>query len=308
MIDKGISDEGKAGQFPGPEAFESLVKDNSTCFLCGINRSDSKEHIVPDWILKRFDLRSQKASLPNHQKVRYYGYKVPCCKTCNAAMGLELEQPISKLFKQGYEAVGDHIKTKGPNRLISWLALLYIKKVVNDYRISVDPKYPKNNEPAPTSIAEVDTLHHVYCLARTFLSKATWEPGSGGSFVMLPVEKLPGKGHFDHGDLHINKIRGSFLIYDDFCLISMFNDGGYVVGNLGDSLSKLPEPLTPKQVRETFCHFVYTASRLTNRPQFSCTVSDTGNPIIQCNFPKTTELSDFQASRLAAIKAHVLSP
>jgi hypothetical protein len=100
------------------------------CFICGVKPSAAAfndEHVIPDWILRRFDLHSDEDWSPEPGDLTYSGYKIPCCENCNLLMSEVLEIPISKLVGQGYNAVADHLCREGSWLLFTWLALIFLK-------------------------------------------------------------------------------------------------------------------------------------------------------------------------------------
>src|SRR6266481_4127587 len=86
------------------------------CFICGARPEDkpfNNEHILPEWLLRRYDLFSKTITLQNDRTVRYDRYTVPCCVDCNSLMGQVIEEPISRAVQAGTEAVVDYIQESG---------------------------------------------------------------------------------------------------------------------------------------------------------------------------------------------------
>jgi len=130
------------------ERFVSDIVKGDCCFVCGARPESTDfndEHILPDWILRKFNLYSHAITLPNGTKYRYDQFKIPCCSECNSKMGEELEQPISEMFAQSYEAFGDQVKAKGPWRLFCWMCLIFIKTHLKDNNL----RFTKTSEKAP---------------------------------------------------------------------------------------------------------------------------------------------------------------
>src|SRR5271155_1471376 len=79
-------------------SFQRFITDivrGNRCFICGASPNAvpfSDEHILPDWILRKFNLHNRVITLPNGEAVRYGQFKIPCCAACNAKMGTELER------------------------------------------------------------------------------------------------------------------------------------------------------------------------------------------------------------------------
>lgn len=69
----------------------------------------NNEHVIPEWVLRKFNLFDRALTLANGMTVKYGRYKVPCCEDCNSLMGLPIEERISKVVNAGPDAVQRHI-------------------------------------------------------------------------------------------------------------------------------------------------------------------------------------------------------
>ena len=55
-------------------AFDAMRFDNTQCFLCGEeldNGEDTKEHVIPKWLLHKFDLWDKTLVLLNRTRISY---------------------------------------------------------------------------------------------------------------------------------------------------------------------------------------------------------------------------------------------
>lgn len=58
------------------------------CIFCGQETHDyNKEHVIPDWLQKRFNLQHKSYILPNGTKYAYHNVKVPACRDHNSLFG-----------------------------------------------------------------------------------------------------------------------------------------------------------------------------------------------------------------------------
>lgn len=90
------------------ERFVRDICEGDCCFICGASPRSvpfSDEHVLPDWVLRRYGIASRRITLPNATSLRYDQYKVPCCADCNSEMGRKVEEPISRLISSGADAV-----------------------------------------------------------------------------------------------------------------------------------------------------------------------------------------------------------
>ena len=105
------------------------------CFQCAENLNDeniSKEHIIPKWILRKFDLFNHSVTLPNGTPYKYKDYVTPCCKNCNGFLSRELEAPLSKTLGNGYDYFKEHIDESLLHRVFFWLATIFTKTHIKD--------------------------------------------------------------------------------------------------------------------------------------------------------------------------------
>jgi hypothetical protein len=115
--DQSVLDRDGRVIFFSVERFISEIANGDCCFICGAQRGSvpfNDEHVVPNWILRRFELHVRRVEIPNHTDFRYAGLTVPCCITCNAEMGVVFENPMSALFAGGFDAVSRNLKEHGP--------------------------------------------------------------------------------------------------------------------------------------------------------------------------------------------------
>ena len=157
-----------------------FVKDialGACCFLCGAapgSKVFNDEHILPRWLLKRYNLFNETITLPNGQTRTYSTHKIPCCEECNSLMGREVEKPLSKLLEGGCDAINDNIRDGGLLKVFVWMALIFLKSHLKDraLRMNLDQREGVETIAAaldydwesPASPALSDTLHRIRAL------------------------------------------------------------------------------------------------------------------------------------------------
>src|SRR5260370_15097705 len=90
------------------ERFISDIANGDCCFICGTGPCTvpfNDEHVIPDWLLRRFGLHGRLLEIPNRSGFRYGQLTVPCCVTCNEEMGERFERPMTELFAGGFDAI-----------------------------------------------------------------------------------------------------------------------------------------------------------------------------------------------------------
>ena len=65
------------------------------CVFCG-SPGDTKEHIIPRWLQKHFELKDQQLKLPNETTLKYCRALLPACKTCNSEKLSRLEDRVRR--------------------------------------------------------------------------------------------------------------------------------------------------------------------------------------------------------------------
>jgi hypothetical protein len=283
-----VSEDGSVYRDDETAIFFSIVRftedivQGDHCFLCGRSRTQvefNDEHVISDWILRKHNLHNRNISLPNGTLFRYSQYKVPCCKQCNSSMGKLFEEPMSELFNAGYDAVAAFISTKaGRTKLFVWLALIYLKTHLKDLalRIHRDARQPDERI---ADMYDWDTLHHVHCVARSFISGASIDENVLGSLVILPATSPEGADDFDYGDNY--RARTMFVKIGEVAIVAVLNDAGTSIRFRTDPkkkvlghplLSAISRPLSPMQVREVMAELAYINLRIDNRPTFLTSV------------------------------------
>ena len=132
-----LDENGKVILF-SEERFARDIALGDCCFICGASPGQvefNDEHVLPEWLLRRYNLFSRRISLPNDVTVKYGSYTVPCCMVCNSRMGEEIEKPISELVAAGREAVRRDLYENSPLKFFVWLALIYLKTHLKDRQL-----------------------------------------------------------------------------------------------------------------------------------------------------------------------------
>jgi hypothetical protein len=241
------------------------------CFICGARPGDkpfNNEHILPEWLLRRYDLFARTITLPNDRTVRYDRYTVPCCIDCNSLMGKVIEEPVSQLVRTGTEAVINYIKNDasgGALKIFIWMGLIFLKVHLKDRTFRVDPDLRKKSEQIGDRY-EWDNLHHLHSLVRSFYTGCRVEAEAIGSCLVLPARTQVSPEKFDFGDLSFGQTM--LLRLDDTALLTVFNDSGAVNGWFCQKLEKITGPLSDLQLREVLVEFAWLNIHLKERPTF----------------------------------------
>ena len=220
---------------------ERFVRDiclGSCCFICGARPEDQKfnnEHILPEWLLRRFDLFSRTITLPNEGTVQYGRYTVPCCAECNSLMGRAIEEPISRVVEGGAKAINDYVSGGHLLNMFVWMGLIYLKTHLKDraHRVHLDAR--KGTEKIADEY-EWEHLHHIHCIIRCFYTGCSAEVEALGSFLAFPVKRNATLDRFDFADLYLAQTM--LLRLNDVGIVTVFDDLGGAMNYFWQKLEK----------------------------------------------------------------------
>jgi hypothetical protein len=276
--------------FYGLDSFTDEIVNGDSCFICGANPSEKEfndEHVIPDWILRKYGLHSKEIRLPNSETIKYAQYKVPCCSDCNTLLGKTIETPLSEIIEKGYSLVYDYIKSEGYKLLFNWLALIFFKTNLRTtkFRFFLDKRKP---DLKISDFIHWESIHHIHCIVRSFYTGAKLGPGVLGSFLLVPMRNDPYES-FDYGDNLDGK--GIMIKLGEIGLIAILNDSGASLTLFQDEVNKINAPLTPLQLRELMVRLAYYNCNLKERPLYQSEIWD-NHYRIHAELPATIEFQD----------------
>lgn len=263
-------DAGKILYFSWSDFVERICE-GLGCFICGRGRNEATfndEHIVPNWVLHAFGLHGSKVTLPNGNPTLYGNYKIPCCEACNNEMSRVFEQDMSRLIKEGANAIQDHVAAGGMLLPFTWMALIFLKLHLNDRRLRKHLDQRKGDAPISENYVWED-MHHLHAVARAFHVGAEVRPDAIGSMFIFPIDG-------DEGDFDLLSFTDAQTLYlqlGTIGFIAVFDDSGAALNRVEWILRKISGPLSPVQARELSAHFALANTELLNRPQFWTHVS-----------------------------------
>lgn len=238
------------------------------CFICGAKSNEkpfNNEHILPEWLLRRYNLFARTITLPNGNMVRYDRYTVPCCVDCNSLMGREIEQPISDAVQAGPAALAEFIRDGGGLNMFIWMGLIFLKTHLKDrtFRVHLDQR--KGADKIADQY-EWEHLHHIHSVVRCFYTGCRVAQEAVGSFLAVSVRAPASPEQFDFGDLYF--AQSMFLRLDEMAMVTVFNDSGAAMSWFWQKLEKITGPVSDLQLREIMVEFAYLNLLLKERPTF----------------------------------------
>lgn len=277
------------------EKFINEIALGDSCFICGAANGSkvfNDEHVIPEWILRKYNMFDKQITLPNGQHFTYSKYKVPCCAECNSLLGKEIELPISSIISQGYDAVIKYVKENGCWDFFIWLNLIFLKVQLRDKsnRFFLDTRNPglKISE-----FIDWNPLHHIHCIARSVYTKCAINAKVHGSFILLPALENKMIDKFDYGDNIPGK--GIMLRLGDICFISILNDSGASLNFFSKTMEKIKGRLIPLQYREVLAHLSFYNVNLVHRPLYYTYYNPENGFEIMAEIPDILEYEDTKA-------------
>lgn len=279
------------------ERFVRDIGEGNCCFICGAQpgtKAFNNEHVIPRWVLQRYDLFDRVITLPNGASCRYGQYTVPCCAECNSHMGREIEIPISALTAQGLNVVAEEINRGSSLILFVWLGPIFLKTHLMDrhLRFHLDRRKPDGQ------IADIygwDTLHHIHSVVRSFYNGCAISKYVIGSMIVLPVRKELSTEDFDYGDLYASQTIHVRL--GDIAFLAVFNDSCGALNLLMPTIERITGAVSEIQLRELMAELAFLNLSLKERPRYRSEF-DLGDGIyrITADVPHELELTDIDMS------------
>jgi hypothetical protein len=251
------------------ERFLSDICEGDACFICGASPADrpfNDEHIVPRWVLRRYQLFDEEITLPTGERRKYAGYRVPCCEECNSRLGREVETPVSRLLDGDYATVVGRLDDKGRELLFSWLALLFLKVHLKDRNIPIHKDRRLGTEVIGEAYDWAD-LHHIHAIARKPYTRANLLPEAIGSMQVFEVDEPLSEDGYDYLDFTFDQTI--ILRVGRIGIVATLNDATAAESAWSDRLDLIDGPINDLQLREIGAMFALANRNLIHRPAFS---------------------------------------
>ena len=286
-----IGNDGKVLLYSIEDFIDRIVV-GGDCFICGVSKGSEQfnnEHVIPNWVLKEYDLHDKSVELANKALYQYGQYTVPCCKECNSYLGTNIEKPVSELLKKSYTEIVEAIAKDQSNLhlLYKWLMLIYFKAHLKDK----DFNWNLDNRKGTEKIGDIhdwQEMHHIHCMIRKDHTNAIVDTATIGSIFILPAIQHSSIEPFDFTD---NEAGKTIMIrLNEICVVSVLNDSCGTYSLYRDEISKIESALTPFQLREIFTHVLYINLHLKERPVYYSYFLESGEYHIGVQVPKTAEL------------------
>ena len=302
-------DERGVSVYIDAEAFRELIVKNGNCFVCGADRKSKQfndEHILPNWMLRKYKLANRSINLPNSSKFTYGKYKIPCCQECNSLLGKNLEEPISAALKRGISGVAELVEKGGIKILYQWLCLIFLKTHLKDTTLftKLDRRSSNNLSIAESMDYDFGRFHHIFCVARCVYSGAELSDKAISSILVIEAKEDQHYEHFDFVDL---SFANAFLLRcGNVCIIAVLDDACGAISLFQDELKKISGPCSPVQLREILAHVSFFNITLKERPTFFTKYGQERSEIVVTH-PSEVAIVSGQEEVLHKLMSHLCS-
>lgn len=257
----------------------------------------AREHVIPKWLLRHTDIYKDTITLPNLSRFRYDQYTVPCCRSCNSALGNTLEIPISRAICAGIDEFVS-FADENIDLVFSWLNLLVVKTHIKDLSLREARDLRVESGVIADRYNWAD-FHHAHAIARAPIYNVRVSPAAIGTVTIMPIFDYESSGKFDYRDHWPTDTI--FLRIHDIAIISVLNDSGKVA-EMANPRVPLDAPPNVIQAAEILTEYQAASAHLISRPRFATLVdTENGNCSIEAIFPEDVEIADFNARRRGQI-------
>jgi hypothetical protein len=270
--------------------------------VCGADPEETEfndEHIIPRWILKKFDLYNESITLINDRKIRYSNYTVPCCKRCNSLLGETLEDEISQVVTGGLDSVNQFVINGGSWKLFLWLSLIFLKTYVKDSYLRKNLDRRMGSE---TIASDYDWgwMHHIHCMIRAIMSGASIEPECFGTTLVLPAKVSENFCDFDYRDAYVANTVA--LRLGNVAFAAVLDDSCWAANFFSGHLERITGPVSPLQLLEILTHLTIINTKMLERPSYFTKVDPiTGKATIGATVPESVDLDDIEPAEFGEI-------
>lgn len=250
----------------------NFIYNQNKCIICWtkLNQDNSNhEHIIPNWIIKKFKLQDKTISLTNNKEILYPKYKIQCCRWCNSELWDIYEKPLQKLFNKEYKDFIKELTPKNIFLIFRRLSLIFIKTYIKDREI-LQHEDRRLQTWFISNTHYRDELMCIFNIARSSHSKIKISKESFWTIYFLECIE----DSFNYID---DKLGVCVLKLWKICVFCVLNDAGMCKKRANQRIKKITWTISPIQVIEIHSQLCYLNYNLKERPNFFYRKDDNEN-------------------------------
>jgi hypothetical protein len=256
------------------DKIESRNYDSSCCFLCGEDfdrDSSTSEHVIPNWLQKKYNLHNQTMVLLNYTSIQYKYLKIPCCKKCNNMYLSKIEDEVKNKLNGGFKS----FKSINREILFYWLGKIYYGILYRELFLLKDRADPDKGSIITPEFIDQLKAHHIFLQGiRKKHRFRDFFPASIFIFETQKTQEVDLQWDFmDNIKTMLIAIRMS-----DVGVIGVLQDGGTQESYLEPLSDFYQVPLHPIQFAEVVAIIAYRSLLFNRIPKY---VSLNGGDIVE---------------------------
>ena len=267
------------------------------CFLCN-GLADTKEHIIPQWLQKHFNLSNQKLGLWNDTVLFYRQAVMPLCKSCNGNVLSRLEQKVQS-----------NSATEADYFL--WSLKIRFLLSLKDTTIQLDRTNPSKGKLMENEVALIGQDFVKHALNNFERPGFIFRPNPFGTVLLF--DNHIQDGEFGFADIPHPYWGLTISLPDNKILAVLFSDRGLVKkeilkdykkkGGLKNYCKELPATTTNELIRQIMLKLLLKQYQMKNIP-YGVSLSDKG--ILSKEIPKSVNYRKQLKKEVLIDISHVL--
>lgn len=237
------------------------MPESNRCFLCDSDENVTEEHVFPQWLLKKANIRNQFVTLKNGTKFKYGNVRVPCCQECNNEELSQIENKISTwINKSDFEKLQSN-----PDTVFIWLYKIMYGLNYKEMHVKKDLRNPNS----PPLVEQDEFFERIsYNLFPLFAKhRLFFKEFKPYSLFIFEIESKT-KDNFFYFDEPYKMISG--IVVNDIAIACSFQCDGYIeedINNANEGV--LPKKISVPNFGDFCAYLLALKSRMKTLPPYT---------------------------------------
>lgn len=235
------------------------------CFLCGVDlvkENSRPEHVIPQWMQRRYNLWNQTMQLQNGTSIRYSQLVVPCCATCNGGPLKALEDRVAAAMTEGHRA----FEAVDELTLFQWAGKIFYGLLFREGFLRQDRSSSSGETIVSEEMLENIRVHHLFL--QSLRRPVKFDGFSPFSVFRVPlVDSDARTDNFWFSDSYPGLML-TITVGGTGLLVSMQDNGllRQMLGTLEEQLAD--QPLTMTEFLELDAQLTYLRLKMNRTPKY----------------------------------------